>query len=184
MTVLQYSFLGSLLKRCILFENVLQFSLPPPYTKLKLEKILDTRVQYCLRGEGSGWTWVSWQTPQKCKNVPRLRISNLTISADLHGLLAPEEFLHLKNYRPCCQKHSLWTSQDLTTLLYLKIFGNFICERPRQPPKHNSEILINAEVNIYFNSWLTKFSLNNRQASKLLPHWDPLSKLTGENAVS
>ena len=127
---------------------------------------------------------VSWQTPQNCKNVPRLRISNLTISADLHGLLAPEEFLHLKNYRPCCQKHSLWTSQDLTTLLYLKIFGNFICERPRQPPKHNSEILINAEVNIYFNSWLTKFSLNNRQASKLLPHWDPLSKLTGENAVS
>ena len=37
-TVLQHSFLGSLLKRCILFENFLQFSLPPPYTKLKLEK--------------------------------------------------------------------------------------------------------------------------------------------------
>ena len=85
-TVLQHSFLGSLLKRCILFENFLQFSLPPPYTKLKLEKILDTRV-HCLRGEGRGWTCVNWQTPQKCKGVPRLRISNLTISADLHGLL-------------------------------------------------------------------------------------------------
>ena len=29
------SFLGSLLKQCILFGIVLQFSLPPPYTKLK-----------------------------------------------------------------------------------------------------------------------------------------------------
>ena len=29
------SFLGSLLKRCILFENFSQFSLPPPYTKSK-----------------------------------------------------------------------------------------------------------------------------------------------------
>ena len=45
-------------------------------------------------------------------------------------------------------------------------------------------MLINAEVNIYFNSWMTKFSLNNRQPSELLPRWDPLSKLTGENAGS
>ena len=32
------SFLGSLLKQCIIFEMFLQFSLPPPYTKLKLGK--------------------------------------------------------------------------------------------------------------------------------------------------
>ena len=32
------SFLGSLLKQWILFEILLQFSLPPPYTKLKLGK--------------------------------------------------------------------------------------------------------------------------------------------------
>ena len=32
------SFLGSLLKQCILFEIFLQFSLPPLYTKLKLGK--------------------------------------------------------------------------------------------------------------------------------------------------
>ena len=41
-TVLQYSyfllFLGSLLKQCSVFEIFLQFSLPPPYTKLKLGK--------------------------------------------------------------------------------------------------------------------------------------------------
>ena len=32
------SFLGSLLKQCVIFEIFLQFSLPPPYTKLKLRK--------------------------------------------------------------------------------------------------------------------------------------------------
>ena len=32
------SFLGSLLRKCILFEIVLQFSLPPSFTKLKLRK--------------------------------------------------------------------------------------------------------------------------------------------------
>ena len=41
-TVLQYSYfsviLGSLIKQCILFEIFLQFSLPPPYAKLKLGK--------------------------------------------------------------------------------------------------------------------------------------------------
>ena len=32
------SFLGSLLKQCIIFEIFLQFSLPPPYTKWNLGK--------------------------------------------------------------------------------------------------------------------------------------------------
>ena len=32
------SFLGSILKQCIIFKIFLQFSLPPPYTKLKLGK--------------------------------------------------------------------------------------------------------------------------------------------------
>ena len=31
-------FLGSLLNQCVIFEIFLQFSLPPPYTKLKLGK--------------------------------------------------------------------------------------------------------------------------------------------------
>ena len=39
----------SLLKQCSVFEILLQFSLPPPYTKLKLgKKILDTRVQHVI----------------------------------------------------------------------------------------------------------------------------------------
>ena len=41
-TVLQYSYFSSTskfpFKRCIFFENFLQFSLPPPFRKLKLEK--------------------------------------------------------------------------------------------------------------------------------------------------
>ena len=40
------SFLGSLIKQCNLFEISLQFSLPPPYTKLKL-------------GQNSGYTRVT-----------------------------------------------------------------------------------------------------------------------------
>ena len=66
------SFLGSLLKQRIVFEIFLQFSLPPPYRKLKLGKILETRVQQCLWGEGRGWTCVNWKTPQKLKRVARL----------------------------------------------------------------------------------------------------------------
>ena len=66
------SFLGSLIKQYTLFEIFLQFSLPQPYTKLKLRKILDTCVHYCLWGEARGRTWVNWKTPQKCKSVPRL----------------------------------------------------------------------------------------------------------------
>ena len=55
------------------FRNFLAV-LPPP-TLYKVEtrkKILDTRVQHCLWGEGRGWTCVNWKTPQKCKSVPRL----------------------------------------------------------------------------------------------------------------
>ena len=66
------SFLGSLLKQCISFDIFLQFSLLPPSTNLKLGKILDTRVQYVLWGEGTGWTCVNWKTLQKRVSVPRL----------------------------------------------------------------------------------------------------------------
>ena len=55
------------------FPNFLAV-LPSP-TLYKVEtrkKILDTRVQHCLWGEGRGWTCVNWKTPLKCKSVPRL----------------------------------------------------------------------------------------------------------------
>ena len=61
-------FLGSLLKQYSVFEIFLQFSLPPPYKKLKLgKKVLDTRVQHCLWGEGRGWTCLNWKTPRNAK---------------------------------------------------------------------------------------------------------------------
>ena len=56
---------------CDPFRNYLTVLPPPPYTKLKLGKILDTRVQHCLWGEGRGWTCVNWKMSQKCKSVPR-----------------------------------------------------------------------------------------------------------------
>ena len=69
-------------------------------------------------------------------------ISNLTISADFHGLLAPEKSLNWINLGPCCQKQSLWTLQDLTTCLYVKVFWNYVCKRPRQPP--NTTVHVNS----------------------------------------
>ena len=65
-------------------------------------------------------------------------ISNLNISADLHGRLAPEEPFSWKNQFPCSQKHSLKTLKDLITCLHLKMFVNFKSERPSQSPKYNS----------------------------------------------
>ena len=41
-------------------------------------------------------------TVKKFQGIP-----NLTISADIHGHLAPEESLNWKNQSPCSQKHSL-----------------------------------------------------------------------------
>ena len=40
---------------------------PHPIQSWNSETILDTRVQHCLWGDGRGWTWVNWKTPQKCK---------------------------------------------------------------------------------------------------------------------
>ena len=66
------SFLGSLLKLHH-FRNFLAVFPPPTLYKVEsLKKILDTRIQHCLWGEGRGWTCMNWKTPQKCKSVPRL----------------------------------------------------------------------------------------------------------------
>ena len=67
--------LGSLLKQCIFFKILLQFALlppSPPYTKLKLRKNSESRVQHCLWSEKRGWTCVKWKTPHKSKSFPRL----------------------------------------------------------------------------------------------------------------
>ena len=76
-TVLQYSHFSVIsrfpLKTVHSFQNLL--AVLPPTTLYKVEtrkKILDTRDQHCLWGEGRGWTCVNWKTPQKCKSVPRL----------------------------------------------------------------------------------------------------------------
>ena len=75
---MQYSFffviLGSLKKQCILFEINLSCSSPSPHPiqSWNSEKILDTRVQHCLWGEGRGWSCENWKTPQQRKSVPRL----------------------------------------------------------------------------------------------------------------
>ena len=50
----------------------LEFSLPPPYTMLKLGKILDTQGQLCLWSGEWGWACVTWKSPTNAKVSPRL----------------------------------------------------------------------------------------------------------------
>ena len=63
------SFLVSLLKRCILFENFSQFSLPSPYTKSKLEKKFWIYASNIVCGEGGGGGGPVWigKRPRKAK---------------------------------------------------------------------------------------------------------------------
>ena len=68
--------LGSLLKQCILFKILLQFSLlppAPPYTKLKLRKKIWRHASniVCRARRGVGPVWIG-KTPQKSKSFPRL----------------------------------------------------------------------------------------------------------------
>ena len=56
----------------IFFEIFLQFSLPLPYTKLKLRKKFWTHFQRGLWGEGRGGPVCIGKRPKKCKEVPRL----------------------------------------------------------------------------------------------------------------
>ena len=64
-----------------------------------------------------------------------------SISADLHGLLAPEES-PIKAEKT--SSHILKTLLDITRpqnlLIHPKIFRNCISKRPRQPPKHNEHL--------------------------------------------
>ena len=83
-TVMQYLYffviLGSLVKQCILFEIFLQLSppSPPPHPiqSWTSEKLLDTRVQRCLRGKGRGWARVNWKTPRNAKGSQRFDCSS------------------------------------------------------------------------------------------------------------
>ena len=61
-----------------------------------------------------------------------------SVSADLYGILVPEKSPNWKNQLPCSHVLSFETLQYLRTCLCLKIFRNFMSERPRQTPRPNS----------------------------------------------
>ena len=73
-TVMQYSYFFChseyLIRQCCQhpFGNFLAIFPPPTLYKVK---ILDTRVQHCLWGEGRAWACVNWKTPRNA-SVPRL----------------------------------------------------------------------------------------------------------------
>ena len=94
-TVLQYSYFSVIsrfpLKTVHPFRNFLAVLPPPTLYKVETQKkILDTRVQHCLWGEGRSWTCVNWKTPQKRESVPRLL-----------SMIVGSEF---KTYRRRCYK--------------------------------------------------------------------------------
>ena len=66
------SFLGSLLKQCILFEIFLQFSLPPPYTKLKLGKNSGYMRPTLFVGWGEWLDLCELENASEMQSVPRL----------------------------------------------------------------------------------------------------------------
>ena len=85
-------------------------------------------------------------------NVKFQSVSNLNISANLHGIPAPKEFLN-------------WENQFSRTLNNLLISENILkfCEwKAKTTFKTHQLLVIHTEADIYFNFW-TQFPINNRQ---------------------
>ena len=97
---------------------------------------------------------------QKCTVILTVKtfqgIANLSIWADLHGLLAPEESLHLKNHWPCCQNilsehyKTLQLCHVLTENIwifynnYVKGQGNLLNTTVKQ-----QKLIFTLELNVY-----------------------------------
>ena len=65
------SFLGSLLKQWIIFEIFLPFSLPPPYTKLKLGKNSGYTRPTLFVGWGEGWDLCELENARETQKCPK-----------------------------------------------------------------------------------------------------------------
>ena len=81
--------------------------------------------------------------PSTVKNAEKFQqnISNLaflSISADFHGLLAPEDWIASVKLENQFLGQFSKTDSFYIVPLYLKLFPNFVSERPRKPPKHIS----------------------------------------------
>ena len=88
------SFLGSLLKQCIIFEIFLHFSLPPPDTRLKLGKfwIHASNIVCGLRG-GVGPVWIGKRPrTQKCPKTFVHDCSVAKIAASESGVFSMPKF--------------------------------------------------------------------------------------------
>ena len=88
-TVLQYSYFSVISRFPLKTAHPVSKSScsspsPHPIQSWNSEKILDTRIQNCLWGEGRGWACVNWKMPQKCKSVPRL-LSTIVVHGSLCG---------------------------------------------------------------------------------------------------
>ena len=117
-------------------------------------------------------------TVQKCRwrlTVKKFSgISNLTISAVLHRILASEELLNLNLLVPMFSK-----TLDITmpyNLLMYKNISKVFNRKAKATSKTQHFLSIHKEFVIYFNFW-TKFPINKRQLSKPLKYIRQPSKL-------
>ena len=74
------SFLGSLLKQCILFEIFLQFSLPQPYTELKLGKNSGCTRPTLFVGWGEGLDLCELENAPETQKCPKTFVHDFTCS--------------------------------------------------------------------------------------------------------
>ena len=87
--MLQYSYFSVISRFPLELKTVHPFQtflvvLPRP-TLYKVEKILDTRIQHCLWGDGRGsWACVNWKMPQKLMQKCPYRLLSMIV---VHGSL-------------------------------------------------------------------------------------------------
>ena len=128
------SFLSFLLKQSILFEIFLQFSLPPPYTKLKLGENWGHTRPTLFMGWGEGSACVNWKRPRNAK-VSQEFVHDCSFSWLFHRLILPLStcsFLfvlaplvcYTAVFRVITQRSSPQTAaEDRTTFLSLCVCG-------------------------------------------------------------
>ena len=96
------SFLGSLLKQCILFEIFLQFSLPPPYTKLKLGKNSGYRRQTLFVGWREGLDLCELQNAPETQKCPKTFVHDCSFKCRWSGWAQSKQGVPIM---PACPFH-------------------------------------------------------------------------------
>ena len=124
------SFLGSLFKQCILFEIFLQFSLPLPYTKLKLGKNSGYTRPTLFVGWGEGLDLCEFENAPETQKCPKTFVHDCRSSM----VWTPIQYvtLHLRDWRSVGKLHyrNMWShvrTEALTGMVF--VLAQKLCKR-------------------------------------------------------